>query len=93
MLVLVEGSCDVAWHGQIHCALLVVQVKEGSCDVAWYGQIHSVLLVVPVKGDSTVEFAIPVTCGFVVFFESIVQAIGMLLAKIFYPKVVDNQQE
>jgi hypothetical protein len=72
------------------CMLIIV---EDGGDVAWHGQVQGVFWRVPVQGKATVECALPVTGGFIVLFQSVVQVLGMGFANILYTKVFNNQQE
>jgi hypothetical protein len=81
-----RGVAMLLWD----CVLVLV---EGSGHVARHRQVDGAFVVVPLEGNATVELTFPVARRFVVFFESVVQVVGMLFADIFYSEIVDNERE
>ncbi len=55
--------------------------------------MHLVFFVVPVQCYPNVSCSCPTACEFVIFLECVFEMLGVFLAFVFHPEVVNNQCE
>ena len=69
----------------------VLKLVESRANVSWHGDRNSALDVVPVERESKVHSAVPINQNLVELLEGIDEVVGMFLANIFDPKIVNNE--
>ena len=71
----------------------MLQCLDGSGHVSWHGDVDGTVGVVPVEREAAVEGACPIYGDRVERLEGSDEVLGVLLADVVYPEVVDDESE
>ena len=71
----------------------MLESSQGFVTVAWYREVYLVFGVVEIQCNSAVFLALPVFVYYVEFLENLDQVVGVFLANVFDPKVIDDETE